>query len=93
MAADDDALWISCPRHGRGRCAVVCTHQLETKTHPVGFVDNSAPGDLQAWCHACEKLFLAEGGMTDAFLAFNHARVVCISCFDHVRERHTVASA
>ena len=31
--------------------------------------------------------------MTDAFLAFNHARIVCIQCFDLLRERHAVASA
>lgn len=94
MANDEDGLWIECRRHGRSRCAVVCTHHLEARTHAVGFVDISpAPDDLQAWCDACERLFVAEGEMTAAFLAFNHARVVCAQCFDLIRQRHSVASA
>ncbi len=53
------------------------------------FVDNSpAPDDLQAWCHACERLFVSEGDMTPAFLAFNDFAVVCIRCFDVLRSKH-----
>jgi hypothetical protein len=44
----------------------------------AGFVENSSdPDDLQAWCAACEELFIREGEMTEAFRAFNDMKVVC----------------
>ena len=59
---------------------------------PAGFVENSSdPDDLQAWCHACEDKFEAEGGMTDAFRRFNGMSVVCVVCYAEAKARHSLA--
>jgi hypothetical protein len=57
----------------------------------AGFVENcSDPNDQQAWCHACEALFQQEGGMTDAFLAFNGMSVVCVACYAEAKAHHSL---
>jgi hypothetical protein len=55
---------------------VVCGHLVRALRHPtseaLGFIENSSdPDDLQAWCDACEKVFLREQSLTEAFRAFN----------------------
>ena len=48
----------------------------------VGFVENSSdPNDLQAWCDACERMFLVEQELSEAFLQFNDMSVVCDFCY------------
>lgn len=70
--------------------SVVCCHMIGT-TGPVGFVENSSdPDDLQAWCHDCEAMFLAEDGKTDAFVAFNDMAIVCARCYHALKERHWI---
>lgn len=55
----------------------------------MGFVENSSdPEDLQAWCDACEALFIAEGDMTECFRQFNDFAVVCDSCYAILKARH-----
>jgi hypothetical protein len=50
---------ISCGTHGEGVSAIVCQHHLKARARVVGFVENSDdPDDLQAWCDACEDLFV-----------------------------------
>ncbi len=79
---------IQC-RHGTGVAAVVCTHLLRTVPPAVGFVENSSdPNDLQAWCDACEALFVAESEMSPEFLRFNGMSVVCTTCYAEMRARH-----
>ena len=95
MATSDDAEprvvdTIACDRHGRGVCAIVCRHHLDVRDRPVGFVENSIdPMDLQAWCRACEERFLAEGALTLAFKAFNSFAVVCSTCYQEMKWRHS----
>lgn len=63
---------------------------LVAKDACVGFVENSDdPDDLQAWCDACERMFLAEGEMTPAFRAFNRMAVVCDRCYAGLKNRHS----
>lgn len=92
--ATDDADWINCGRHGRGRCAIVCRHHVQERGQPAGFVENSSdPDDLQAWCHACERFFTSEGELTEAFGAFCDFAVVCVACYYELRQRHWLALA
>jgi hypothetical protein len=62
---------------------------IQIKDRAVGFVENSSdPGDLQAWCQACENLFETEDGLTEAFRAFNDFAVVCDLCYQEMKLRH-----
>lgn len=80
---------ISCERHGPSPSAVVCRHQVASRDRPVGFIENNTdPADLQAWCGACEERFLDEGGLTDAFQAFNDRALVCAGCYHELKQRH-----
>lgn len=82
---------IDCDTHGPSSTAVVCRHMIVT-SEPVGFVENSSdPDDLQAWCHACEAMFLQEDGLTDVFREFNDMAVVCGDCYGSLKQRHSVA--
>ena len=81
---------MQCGTHGSRPSAVVCCHHVDAKERVVGFVENqSDPKDLQAWCELCEAAFLREGGMTDAFLAFNDFRVVCVDCYALIKARQS----
>lgn len=82
---------IQCGTHGPMGIAVVCCHLLEPTDRILGFVENEPDPedpDPQAWCDECETRFLAEGGLTDAFRAFNGMRVICEACFIGIRARH-----
>jgi hypothetical protein len=71
--------------------AVVCGHMLNSKSQGVGFVENSSdPADLQAWCTACEQVFLAEGDKTPGFLEFNQTALVCDLCYSNPKDRHSI---
>jgi hypothetical protein len=81
-------LLIKCS-HGERPSAVVCGHMLNAEEKVVGFVENSSdPTDLQAWCEACEQLFLEEGGKTARFLEFNQMSLVCDCCYANLKARH-----
>lgn len=81
---------IECKAHGRRLPSVVCRHMLESP-NPVGFVENSGdPSDLQAWCAACERMFLQEGDKTEAFRRFNGMAIVCDYCYHQLQLRHRV---
>ncbi len=80
---------VHCDRHGARVGAVVCRHMLTAQDRVVGFVENSDdPADLQAWCEACEALFVAEGEITPAFEAFCDAALVCCDCYQALKARH-----
>ncbi|MEZ6186000.1 MAG: hypothetical protein R3F62_13445 [Planctomycetota bacterium] len=84
----DEPLQVACERHGRGVAAVVCGHLLGAGP-PRGLVVNSdEPGDLQAWCDACEARFQEEGGLTEAFQAFHRMSLVCEACYAEIAARH-----
>jgi len=88
---DSEPVMISC-HHGRRPAAVVCTHLLGREDSIVGFVENSSdPDDLQAWCSSCEAMFLLERSMTEAFLAYNRAGVVCDLCYQEIKRQHSVS--
>ena len=81
---------ITCGTHGQRIPAIVCRHMIEAKDRAVGFVENSSdPDDLQAWCEACEALFVAEDGMTERFRQFNDFAVVCDFCYAALKARHS----
>ena len=83
-------LGIDCAEHEQGIACVVCTHMVAARDAAVGFVENSSdPDDLQAWCDACEAMFLREDGMTEAFLEFNGMTVVCDTCYAKHKARHS----
>ncbi len=81
---------VDCDTHGTQTGAIVCRHIIDAKDHVVGFVENSDdPNDLQAWCDACEAMFIQEDGMTEAFEAFCDAGVVCTDCYTLFKNRHS----
>lgn len=90
--AETKSMLINCGPHGERVATVVCQHLLDSaKLSTAGFVENSSdPADLQAWCHACEEKFLAEGEMTEAFKEFNEMTIVCIECYAGIKSRHTI---
>lgn len=80
---------IKCGTHGNRVAAIVCCHMIQAKEAVVGFVENSSdPDDLQAWCGACESLFLSEGEKTERFIQFNDFAVVCDFCYFSLKEKH-----
>lgn len=81
---------IDCAPHGKRIAAVVCGHMIKAKDHIVGFIENcSDPNDLQAWCDACEEMFLREGELTPDFNEFNDMAIVCDVCYQELKARHS----
>lgn len=93
MSSDTEPLMLNCGEHGQRIATVVCGHMLGGGDRPsAGFIENSGdPNDLQAWCHACEAKFEEEGGMTEAFLAFNAVAMVCVDCYLAAKAHHSLA--
>jgi hypothetical protein len=88
--SDDGPVMIECPCHGKTISAVVCGHLAGPIWPRVGFVENSSdPNDQQAWCDACERMFLDEGEMTERFRAFNDTKLVCSPCYAEIKQRHS----
>jgi hypothetical protein len=88
--SNDTPMTVHCDIHGDDVAAVVCRHHVETSDHVVGFVENSDdPGDLQAWCDACEELFIREGDKTKRFVRFNNFAIVCVRCYAQLKARHS----
>lgn len=86
---ESEPLLVDCGAHGKRVAAVVCGHMLGPPPEHLGFVENSSdPNDLQGWCLACEETFTLEGSMTEAFLAFNQAAVVCVKCYAELKAWH-----
>ncbi len=85
---------LRCRTHGPRVAAVVCGHMLAETEARVGFVENSDdPDDLQAWCDACEEMFLAEGDKTPAFRELCKIAVVCDRCYADLARRHSIGTA
>ncbi len=81
---------IKCGAHGMVNSAVICCHLRHKTDRVLGFVENSStPGDLQAWCGACEEFFLKEGEMTPAFSEFNNFGLVCEFCYANIKRQHS----
>ena len=86
-------LRINCDVHG-SNCvsATVCGHLVKNNGQPLGFIENSSESDdLQAWCFACEFLFLSEQDRTDVFRRFCNYAIVCCECYQNIRLRHAVS--
>ena len=82
-------LMVSCT-HGQRPAATVCGHMVTAADEIVGFVENSSdPLDLQAWCNACEQLFLIEGDRTPRFQEFTQMTIVCDICYGTFKARHS----
>lgn len=87
--ANENIVDIDC-QHGKGVASIVCYHLLD-KNHPLGFIENSSDlNDLQGWCYDCEKQFLKEGEMTDMFLKYSNATVVCETCYSELKAYHDI---
>ena len=81
---------VNCDTHGMQTGTIICRHIINAQDKIVGFVENSDdPQDLQAWCDACEALFLQEDGMTETFMQFCDAGVVCTDCYQLFKQRHS----
>lgn len=88
--AESTSTTIDCDEHGSSPGAVVCCHMLHPTDAILGFVENSSdPDDLQAWCDACEEMFLREDGKTEAFIKFNDFAIVCVTCYARFKKLHS----
>jgi hypothetical protein len=89
---DATPLLINCDHHGRCVAAAVCAHLVSNNGKPLGFVENNSdPDDLQAWCFACEFVFLREQDKTENFRKFCDHVMVCSKCYEDIRLAHSVA--
>ena len=82
---------VDCAEHGQRDAAFVCQH-LPTGER-AGFnwgIDDENPDGLwpDAWCDACERVRVAEGGWNDRLEAFAAIRLLCDRCYEGARERH-----
>jgi hypothetical protein len=82
---------ISCGRHGEARePAFVCEHLLHGTGR--GFFFDRADDDPHpdAWCKACERLRIDNGGdWTEALTKQVNIQLVCDSCYQEIKERNT----
>ncbi len=89
MTDSDEPLTVECERHGKGVAASVCGHLVNNHGMPLGFIENSAdPQDLQAWCFACEYVFLQEEDKTETFRKFCNPAIVCSQCYEDIKAVH-----
>ncbi len=89
----DEPLKINCEKHGSFVAAATCGHLVENNGVPLGFIENnSEPNDLQAWCYACEFLFLQEDDKTEKFREFCNHSIVCSKCYEEIRSHHNVCT-
>jgi hypothetical protein len=59
---------------------------------PAGFIENSSePDDQQAWCDACEALYVSEESMPERLRTVNDFAVVCVGCYDRLKQLHSGA--
>lgn len=80
---------VECEKHGQGIAATVCCHLIRNNGPRLGFIENSSePGDLQAWCYACEHVFLQEEDKTNRFLQFCDFSLVCEECYKSIKAAH-----
>lgn len=88
---EEEPLMLDCEEHGRGVATVVCRHLCHGSDKPLGFIENSTiPGDWQAWCQQCEDFFIAAGEeMTPAFREFNDMALICESCYEIAKSKHS----
>jgi hypothetical protein len=79
-----------CGTHAKELGAIVCSHHLQATSRVLGFIENCTDAaNLQAWCDECERLFISEEGMTEAFRKFNDFKVVCSECYANARAKHS----
>ncbi|MFH0933597.1 MAG: hypothetical protein V1879_00150 [Pseudomonadota bacterium] len=84
---------INCDCHGSSVAASVCVHLVKNNGAPVGFIENSSdPNDLQAWCYACEYLFLQEEDKTEKFTKFTQHSLVCSKCYEEIKAFHSISA-
>jgi len=87
----DEPLFINCDRHGKSIAASVCGHLVKNQTVPLGFIENSSdPNNLQAWCYACEYVFLQEEDKTEKFIKFTYHSMVCSQCYEEIKSFHNI---
>ena len=88
---------MTCKIHGNTAPAILCCHLADfdlINGKSLGWVqaeydpENPQPGDLMAWCSACDEIYEADGGWNDE--NDSNFRVVCEVCFDAVREKQSM---
>jgi uncharacterized protein DUF6882 len=83
---------VDCDRHGSSSpAAFACRHVIDGTDR--GFHTGYAPETPDdpwpdAWCDRCERLLDSEGRWTDSMTAFADVGLLCIRCYETVRERN-----
>ena len=89
---------VDCSTHGRTGPAILCRHLCDAGTEgdPAGWVqaaydrENREPGDLMAWCHACDRAYERFGGWNEDSEPEAAFRVVCSACFEAIGQVHAI---
>src|SRR5262245_52175120 len=88
--ATRDGNRVNCQLHGNQGPAILSQHLIGRNLQelkPKGWVqaqwnpDAREPGDLMAWCAACDVHYELEGEWNETSEPFAAFRVVCESCF------------
>ena len=82
---------MECPLHGSRPPAFICRHLRQGEglgfNTPLDAVDPELPFE-NAWCDACEKVRVREGGWNDASEAFAGVMPICDGCLEEIRSRN-----
>jgi hypothetical protein len=80
---------VSCARHGEGkRQAFVCEHLLHGETQGFFFDQEEGPYP-DAWCRACERLRVDNGGeWTEELTNKANIQLVCEDCYQEIKLRN-----
>ena len=87
---------VICKIHGEMDYALICTH-LAAQTHDdpdlnvyLATPDESEEAtDVQnLWCEKCDNILLEEGEWNDKSENFANIQVVCIQCFEELKNKN-----
>jgi len=79
---------VECATHGEQALAYVCHHTFQSLYDGIGrglfcWTDEG----VNAYCDQCAERLEAHGGeCTDEFMEFFNGKVLCIQCFERVKQ-------
>jgi hypothetical protein len=79
---------VRCGTHGMSQPSFVCRHVATGEG--LGFHTSQNPDSVRpdAWCDACDEVFLAEGGeWTERAEEKAHITLLCAGCYDEAKAR------
>ena len=84
---------MACESHGNLQAAFVCQHLFSGSGRGFNWAEDPDDPDARcpdAWCNACEAIWQEEGEWNEHAMAFADIKVVCVLCYESIRERNWV---